>query len=380
MQKNNKINNIANKIRKYPYYLIFSVMILSVLGTGVIGSAAPDMLYRQTAGMIAGIILMFCLSWVDYHSILAAGWFIYAGAVAFLLLVEMFGSVSGGSKRWIDIGIIRFQPSELTKLLLILFFGWYLIKNKDNINRPLFLSVNTALAGLPVLLILKQPDLSTGIIVIWIFLCMMFLAGLSYKVIGTAIAAGVPLSALLMYLITRPGQNIINEYQYRRIMAWLSPESWSQDAYQQRNSTMAIASGGMFGKGLNNSTPLSVKNGGYIPEEHTDFVMAVVGEELGFAGSILLILLLLCIILSCLWIGYRAKDRSGRIICGGMAGWIAGQSFVNICVASSWMPNTGLTLPFISYGLTSLLCLFIGIGIVLNIAVQGTGRKLWQVD
>ena len=150
----------------------------------------------------------------------------------------------------------------------------------------------------------------------------------------------------------------------------LTLPEWSQEAYQQQNSMMAIGSGGFRGKGLNNNSPLSVKNGGFLPEPHTDFIMAVAGEELGYAGVLLIILLLLLIVLCCVVIGIRTKDVVGKMICGGVAAFIGGQAFINLCVVSGLMPNTGLTQPFVSYGLTSLLTCFAGIGLVLNVEIN----------
>lgn len=222
----------------------------------------------------------------------------------------------------------------------------------------------------PVILILGQPDLSTSIIIIWIFLCMLFMAGLDYKIIVRAFMLAVPIGGIGLFLVTRPGQELLNEYQYRRIMAWLSPQEWAQESYQQTNSIMAIGSGGFWGKGLGNDSPLSVKNGNFLPEPHTDFIMAVAGEELGFLGCFVIILLLTLIVLKCIRIGLKTKDLTGRLICMGIASLIAGQSFVNLGVVTGLMPNTGLTLPFVSYGLTSLASLYLGLGIVLNVGLQ----------
>ena len=144
----------------------------------------------------------------------------------------------------------------------------------------------------------------------------------------------------------------------------------SDAAYQQNNSEMAIGSGQLMGKGLDNNTTTSVKNGNFILEPQTDFIFAIIGEELGFIGSCIVIALLLLIVIQCILIGVRAQDISGRIICCGIGGLIGFQSFINIGVATNMLPNTGVPLPFVSYGLTSLVSLYIGIGFVLNIGLQ----------
>ena len=155
-------------------------------------------------------------------------------------------------------------------------------------------------------------------------------------------------------------------------MAWLYPTDpkWSQVATQQQNSIMAIGSGQLWGKGLNNSVATSMKNANYIIEPQTDFIFSVAGEELGFVGTVTIIVLLLFIVIDCILIGRKAKDLSGRLICCGMAALVGFQSIFNIFVATGLMPNTGIPLPFVSYGLTSLLTLYMGIGFVLNVGLQ----------
>lgn len=155
-------------------------------------------------------------------------------------------------------------------------------------------------------------------------------------------------------------------------MSWLYPENeeYSDDTEQQRNSIIAIGSGELAGKGLNNNSVSSANNGNFVSQIQTDFIFAVAGEELGFLGCTLIVLLLLFICLECLRISLQAKDLSGRIICCGVGTIIAFQSFINICVATGLMPNTGTPLPFVSYGLTSLVSLYLGMGIVLNVGLQ----------
>ena len=154
-------------------------------------------------------------------------------------------------------------------------------------------------------------------------------------------------------------------------MAWLQPEKYaSTEAYQQLNSITAIGSGPLYGQGLNNNIVGSVKNGNFISEAQTDFIFAIAGEELGFVGCCAIIILLFLIVLQCIWIAVRSNDLAGKIIAGGMAGFIGFQTFINIGVTTLILPNTGLTLPFVSYGLTSLVTMFLGIGVVLNVRLQ----------
>ena len=219
------------------------------------------------------------------------------------------------------------------------------------------LAASFVLVGIPLVLIKEQPDLSTTIVTALLFVSLLFIAGLSYKIVAGVLAISVPTVIIFISLILQPDQKILQGYQYRRIMAWLQPEKYADQVYQQLNSKMAIGSGQLWGKGLNNSQITSVKNGNFIAEPQTDFIFAIVGEELGFVGSVVVILLLFFIVLECIIMARKAKDISGRLICCGMASLIGFQGFVNICVATGLIPNTGLPLPFVSYGLTSLVTL-----------------------
>jgi rod shape determining protein RodA len=198
----------------------------------------------------------------------------------------------------------------------------------------------------------------------------LYVSGLSYKIIVGVLAVCIPLAAIFISLILQPGQKLLEGYQARRILAWLRPEEYTDLAYQQTNSIIAIGSGQLFGKGLNNNTIASVKNGNFISEPQTDFIFAIIGEELGFIGSCVIIVLLGLVAIECVRMARKAKDMAGTLICCGMAAHIACQSFVNICVATGLMPNTGIPLPFVSYGSTSLVSIFIGMGFVFNVGLQ----------
>ena len=256
-----------------------------------------------------------------------------------------------------------------------LFFAWFFMMHEEDINKPKIIILTMILSAIPLILIESEPDLSTTIVTMMIICVMMFVVGLSYKLVGAVLGVSVPTLVILLALIARDGQTILKEYQGVRILAWLKPDKYPQNSYQQQNSIMAIGSGQLMGKGLGNDAFDSVKNGNYISEPHTDFIFAVAGEELGFVGSALIILLIFFITIEILMIAKNAKDISGKLICVGMATLIGFQSFVNICVVTGLMPNTGLPLPFVSYGLTSLVTIYFGIGIVLNVGLQSNNKN-----
>ena len=365
------------RLRDYRFRLVFYVYAISLIGVMVIGSARKSVQSQQILGLAMGTVAMLAVSLMDYTWILKFYWLIYVFNLVLLSLVQVpfihlrpFGVLRNGAYRWLNIGGFQFQPSELAKLLLILFFAKFFEKYKEQLNTWKILAITAVLFGIPVIFIKEQPDLSTTISIVVIFLVVIFIAGLSYKIIGAAIAVAVPSAIVFISLILQPDQEILDDYAFRRIMAWLDPAKYADDAYQQQNSIIAIGSGQLAGKGLNNNSVSSVKNGSFIAEPQTDFIFAVTGEELGFIGCAIIILLLALIVLECICIGKRSRDFSGTLICCGVAGYIGFQSFVNICVATGIMPNTGIPLPFVSYGLTSLVTLFLAIGFVLNVGLQ----------
>ena len=359
------------KLRDYDFKLILYVVALSVIGVLAVGSAKSDLMDRQFIGMCAGIAAMLLLSFIDYSLILYFYWFLYIGNILLLLSVTFFGLNIGGAQRWVNILGIQFQPSETAKILLILFYAQFIMKYREKLNTVRFLGVSLFLLAIPLLLVYLQPDLSTSIMIVIIFCTMTFVAGLSYKIVTGVLAISVPSVIIFFVLALQPEQSIIKGYQAQRILAWLQPEKYADStAYQQLNSITAIGSGQLWGKGLNNNVIASVKNGNFISEPQTDFIYAVIGEELGFAGAFAVIALVILIALECLLIARSAKDLAGSIIACGVAALIGFQSFMNMAVATGLLPNTGIPFPFVSDGLTSLVSLYIAIGIVLNIRLQ----------
>ena len=359
------------KLRNYHFELIVSIIILNVIGILLIGSAKHSVQKTQIMGMAMGLVAMLVISLMDYSFLLRFTWIYYVGIIGLLIAVKIFGDDAKGATRWIEIAGIRFQPSELAKIVIILFFAYFFMKYQEKINTVPVLLSSFMLLGIPFLLILKQPDMSTSIAVALIFVSLLFIAGLSYKIILTVLGISVPIGIVGFTYVIRIAETA-TDFHFGRIMAWLYPTDpkWAQTAAQQQNSIMAIGSGQLWGKGLNNSVATSMKNSNYIIEPQTDFIFSVAGEELGFVGTITIIVLLLFIVIDCILIARKAKDLSGKLICCGMAALIGFQSIFNIFVATGLMPNTGIPLPFVSYGLTSLLTLYIGIGFVLTVGLQ----------
>ena len=359
------------RLRDYDFKLILMLIAITVIGILSVGSARADLQSRQLLGFIMGFFIMIVLSFFDYSFFLRFYLVIYIFDLLLLGMVARFGEVVNNAKRWLIIGGIQFQPSEVTKIMLILVLSQFIMKHRAKLNSIQNIVIMLILVAIPAKLIYDQPDMSTTIVLLVIFCIVWYVGGLSYKLILGTLAVVVPVAVVLFILILQPDQTIINGYQQGRILAWLYPERYQQTlAYQQTNAMMAIGSGQLWGKGLNNNMISSVKNGNFISEPQTDFIFTIVGEELGFAGSCLVVVLLFAIALECLSVARKAKDLAGTCIASGMAALIGFQSFVNIAVATGLFPNTGVPLPFISYGLTSLVSLYIGMGFVLNIRLQ----------
>lgn len=363
------------KLRFYNFRLVVFLLAISAIGVLLVGTAREDLQTKQLFGVILGAVIMVILSLMDYSWILNFQWFMYGFNIFMLLAVRIFGDSANGAARWIDLGFIRFQPTELSKILIILFFAKFFMDHEDNLNTFRTLVQAAILLAIPLGLILEQPDMKNTITVTIVFCILIYVAGLSYKIIGCTILIAVPLLIIFMSIVVQPDQKLIKGYQRDRIMSFLYPENeeYSDDIEQQNNSKTAIASGELMGKRLSpNENVTSVNDGNFVAENQTDFIFAVAGEEFGFIGCSTIVLLLLAISLECIRMSLRAKDMAGKIICCGVGSVVALQSFINICVATGIAPNTGTPLPFVSYGLSSLVSLFIGMGLVMNVGLQSS--------
>ena len=357
--------------RKYDFWLLLLTISIGYLGVRFVGSANSSYMSRQRMGLILGLVFLLLLSFISYSFIIKFYWIIYIVSVFMLVLVRLYGDSGGGAARWFEFGGLRFQPSELVKILLILFYAQFIMKHEDTINSIRNIVISVVLVIPIFYLIFDQPDLSTSIMILVIFGSVMFVGGLSLKVIIGVLAAGIPAGIFAVSYVIRDDVNILDMYQKNRILAWLHPEQYANaEAYQTLNAITAIGSGQLSGKGLNNNVIASVKNGNFISEAQTDMIFAVIGEETGFIGGCVVLSLILLIVIECIRIAITAKDIAGSIIAGGMGALIGFQTFINIGVVTGLLPNTGLPLPFISYGLTSLVSLMIGIGIVMNVRLQ----------
>lgn len=363
------------KLRFYNFRLVVMLLAISLIGIQLVGIAMASLRTKQTAGVLLGLVIMVILSLMDYSWILNFQWIMYFANIVMLLWVRFNGYEANGAARWINLGFMQFQPTELAKIILILFFAKFFMDHEDTLNTFRTLTESAVLVGVPLYLILDQPDLKNTITVALLFCVLIYIAGVSYRVIVGAVLIAIPLLIIFLSIVIQPDQKLIADYQRNRIMSFLYPEEeeYSDDVEQQNNSMTAIASGELTGRVIGeDEMGTSVNDGNFVAENQTDFIFAVAGEKYGFVGCTVIILLLLFISVECVFMSLRAKDLAGKVICCGVGTLVAIQSFINICVATGMGPNTGTPLPFVSYGLTSLVSLFTGMGMVLNVGLQSS--------
>lgn len=362
-------------LKDYNFKLLITTIVIIIIGSVMVISADSSYAKKQLIGACVGIFVMIFVSFINYDFICKFSHVLYIGNLVLLALVLIAGETVNNATRWILIGGqngVQIQPSELSKILMIIVISTFLGKSMDKkkINSLKTILIFFAYIAGTLLFIFLEPDLSTTLCLTFVMLTLIYVAGLSYKIIGIAVLIFVPLAGSFLWYIQQPGDKILEQYQINRILSFVYPGKYGDNLSQQNNSIMAIGSGQLNGKGLNSSTIATVKDTNFISEQQTDFIFSVIGEELGFIGSVIIIAIILLIVLQCLRIGRKAKDSKGMLIATGVGMLIAFQSFINIGVATGVLPNTGIPLPFISYGLSSLLSICAGMGLVLNVSAQ----------
>lgn len=356
---------LKNYFQKLDYVLIVTALVLAGCGLVVIFSATRSldsgtrqMVVQIAAGMM-GICLMLVLAAIDYESYTEFAKYIFIGSIAVLIFVLIFGEgkEETGANSWIRIAGIGIQPSELVKLSFAITFSIHLAKVKENINSIRTVAMLLLHFGVLFGLVILQNDTGTALVFLFMFLCMLFVAGISYKYVLAAIGAGVAALPLLWFLLS--------DYQKNRILVFLNPERDAAGAgFQVMQSKIAVGSGQAFGRGYLQGPQNQL---GMLPEKDTDFIYGVIGEEFGFIGALLILALLLLLIIRCIYIAQKAKNDMGSFLCIGIAAMFIFHTFENICMCIGLMPVTGIPLPFVSYGGSSVLTNFMAIGLVLSV-------------
>lgn len=364
---------IKNLFKKIDIWLILLMVTLTSIGLLAINSAtayAGDTtnIRNQIMYFIVGFIVMFIVMSIDYH--ILANWYglIYVGIILMLIAVMLFGASAKGATRWLKIGPVQIQPSEFAKIGMILCGATIINKYNTRLNKIWPLLIIGIFEFIPFILVNRQPNLSTSIVLLVIMVIQLFVSKLNLKYIFIGATVGITLVVVVfVYIVNNPDQSIIQDYQRNRIMGLVTGGDSNDDKFQTNRAVQAIGSGGLYGKGMNQG---SISQLNYLPESHNDFIMAVIGEEYGFVGILTVIGVLLLFIFRGLWIARGAPDELGRFIVIGYFGMIAMQSFVNMGVVTDFLPNTGIPIPFISYGGSSLWANMMGLGLALNVAMR----------
>jgi rod shape determining protein RodA len=339
--------------------LLIVVLTLTMLGFAALFSASydnPGRVASQLGNLALALSAMWIVAQVPPQTMMRFALPAYLVGMALLVAVALFGDVANGARRWLHVGVTRFQPSEMMKLALPMMLAWYFHKNESTLRLRDF-AVAAILLAVPLGLILRQPDLGTAGLVGTAGFFVIFLAGVSWKLLGGIAAASAAALPLLW--------GFLHDYQRRRILTLLDPTTDPLGAgYHIIQSTIAVGSGGLAGKGWLNGTQAHLE---FIPERHTDFIFAVFSEEFGLIGNMVLLVLYALLIARGLVIAGNAATLFGRLLAGSIALQFFVYAFVNMGMVSGILPVVGVPLPFLSYGGTALLTLFIGVGMLMSI-------------
>jgi rod shape determining protein RodA len=348
--------------------IAFSVFTLAVATPDAVQGQPLYFAIRQTLYALVGIVLMLAVAKVDYSRFREIRVGIYSLMIASICLVLVFGAAARGSRRWIELPYFRFQPSELAKLLLIVALAAFVIERTRR-GSPMRQTFRILALGLvPAGLVFLQPDLGTGIVLLVITIAILFIAGVPWR--HFAVIGGLAAAAVSFVLVIAPAAGLpspLHGYQQDRLTAFLHPSNDPSDAsYQVNQSVTAIGSGEKTGRG-DNSTQTKLL---FLPERHTDFVFAVIGERFGFMGAAFVLSLYALLIWRILRILTLSKNLFGTLIAGGIAAMLMFQILVNVGMTLGIMPVTGVTLPLMSYGGSSVIATFLAIGLLQSIHTQ----------
>ena len=356
--------NLTTKLLAIPWMMVIGMLVLVIIGTMALYSASDGVwtisvqqhLLRSAIGFLIALIIAFLpINWLFRTS------FIFWLFIVCLLTIIPFIGVGAGATRWINLGFMNFQPSEPAKISVILLLARYLsLRTFDQVDKLIIYVPAIFIIAIPSALVLRQPDLGTGLMIFVGGLAVIFVSGLPKRYVllglGTA-AASIPIIWGRLY-----------DYQKARLLTFLNPEKDVLGAgWQITQSKIALGSGGLFGKGYLQGSQSQLD---YLPEKQTDFVFTLIGEEFGFVGSMTIILIYFIIILSITGIGFRAKNRFTRLVSSGLAMVIFLYVFINIAMVTGVLPVVGAPLPLISYGGTAMLTTFLILGICLNLSLN----------
>jgi len=371
---------------RFDFILFFLALAVSSLGVLMIYSATRETLpgevtdpqyylKRQAIWLAAGIVICVAVQFINYRKIQRYWWLIFIIGISFLAAVSLFGYEVHGSKSWIDLKFFTIQPSEFSKVFMVISLAAVMSKWKgEKVYQVTFkkVAISSTVALIFVILVLLEPDYGTALMYFIAYLGLLFLSGANFLYLLSILG----LTAGGFFIALKAG--LIKQYQLDRILVFLKPDVSSEGAgYNLYQSKLAIGSGDFLGKGLflGKQTNLS-----YVPAHHTDFIFSVIGEELGFLGAVLVLLVLGVIVWRCFYIASNSSDSFGMLLSSGIGFIILSQVVINIGMTIGLMPIIGIPLPFLSSGGSSLVSMFLGIGLVENVYIWKEVRKDYEIS
>jgi rod shape determining protein RodA len=363
------------RLRLDPLLLLGAVGLVAVSCIAIKGSTADDIpgqpLYyfeRQAVYGGLGLLLMYGISRLDYSRLRELKYVLYAFLIGSIVLVFGLATATRGSKRWIETPLMNFQPSELGKILLVIALSGFIVDRLRGAGSRQTTARVMLLGLLPAMLVMAQPDLGSSLVYLVGTLALLFVAGAPWRHFAALGALGAVAIALALVALPAAGVQVLQPYQVDRLTSFLHPADVSgQEGYQQQQSKIAIGSGQKVGRGVDNATQTGL---GYLPEHHTDFIFAVIGETYGFVGAALVLSLYALLIWRGLHILTIAKNLYGALIAGGITMMLLFQIFVNVGMTVGIMPITGVPAPLLSFGGSSMLVTFMAVGLLQSIHAQ----------
>lgn len=365
--------------RNLDYYFVGGIIALLAIGLLVLKSASANVMAdpnffvkKQFIWIFLGLAGMACVLMVDYEQLRHYQLPLYALNIIMLAAVALFGHEANGAQRWINLGFFLLQPSEFAKTITVITLACFLDKRQGKLNRWQDLVVPFLYVAVPLVLILKQPDLGTALVLLAIFFGMLYVSGANLKLLLLIFGGGMLLVGLALFAHFHFGLHLpLQDYQMRRLVVFLNPYNDGKggmgEGYHIIQSQIAIGSGGWWGVGLYQGSQVQLN---FLPEHHTDFIFSVMGEELGFVRTVSIIGLYFLVLYRMIRIAGQAKDMFGSLLVGGVASMMLFHILVNIGMTTGIMPVTGIPLPLFSYGGSSMLANLLALGLVLNVNLR----------
>jgi rod shape determining protein RodA len=369
-------DSLPLRLARLDFLLLLAAVGVMACSVYTIGTATADdipgspnhYLVRQAIYGLAGLVVMTAVAVVDYSRLRALRRWVYAAMIVSIVAVMLLGTATRGSRRWIETPFFNLQPSELGKVLLIVALAAFTVDRARRLAERETTSLIVLLAVLPAMLVIAQPDLGTGLVYLVIAVGLLFVAGTPWTHFAALGALGAAALALVLVAAPAAGVEVLKPYQVARLTAFVNPsEDPQEQGYQLDQSMTAIGAGQRTGRGPEQATQTRLD---FLPEHHTDFVFSVVGEAFGFVGAVLVLSLYALLIWRGLRIVVMAKSLFGALIAGGIVSMLVFQVFVNVGMTIGIMPITGVPLPLMSYGGSSVLVTFLAIGLLQSIHVQ----------